>query len=164
MEYIDLKVEAKSLEHELLALVGKDGVNQIFSKIRQTQKNQCAGCGFIPAKNQRLKLYVDNIDTVQPSNSACYALCDACHALKHFQTLVENNQIVLCNSTYSQKDIIAIQRQSNKRVMAEIKYKKILLLKRNPAELLAELKEDGVIKDTKIKIVFGKNFNWQNCK
>ncbi len=152
-------------EQALLAISDVKTVQDLFKNLI-ISNNSCACCGYIPKENQRLKMHVLSIDEKNPSNSICQLLCEACFYIKHFDKAVENDYVVLVNSEYSQADLVRIQRKSTNAINAEIKNKRISVLKQKPSEYLEIIKKDSTQKSLYIKVVFSDKFkeNWKKCR
>lgn len=161
---IDYNIECCAKESQLLELMGKDSLKAYFEAVKKEYNNTCACCEFQPAPNQRLKLHVVSVNQEKPEMSPGVPLCEACFALKHFEGSVKKQEIKLVNSVYSQGDLLKIQRQSNARLKFEEDRKKIMGLKKSPEEYLKEILEDPKLIDPKIKVLFGRNLAWINCK
>lgn len=164
MQNLDGKIEVCHNEQTLLALVGRDVVNEMYKRARKESDGKCECCDYELKENQKFKMHIAKINEQEPESSRVFLICDACYYLKHFGLAVEKNYVRLVNSEYSQIDLIKIQRQSNKRTEYEIQKKRISLLKQPASEYYEQIKEDPKMINFYIKIVFRNNFDWTNCK
>jgi len=162
---VELKFDNCKNEYNLLELTDKSFVEKVYKDAAKRFKNTCCGCGYVCKENQKLKLHVERFNEEKPKDSViAFVLCDACFAIRHIEKAIENEQVVLANSVYSQRQLIAFQRESNKRTMYLINKKEIHMLKKTAKEYLEEIENDKDAFNNKIKVIFGKNFNWDNCK
>jgi len=157
---IDLKLEFCNKEQELLELIGKDSVMEMYLSAKSAN-NLCACCSYVPKNNQTLKLHVLKINKEIPQKSHIALLCEACYYHKHINKAIEEENIILANSQYSQIDLIKIQRESNRRTNYEVKKKRIVILKMTPSEYFTPLKDTPEAISPFMKLVFNKKFNWK---
>jgi hypothetical protein len=157
---IDTKIEVCQKETEALSALGKAKIFETYNSLVK-ENNICNCCDFKPNNNQRLKLHILEFNK---NNLNGVLLCDVCFLLKHFDKAVEQNVITLANSEYNQLDLIKIQRISNKSINMEIQKKTVALLKMSSQEYLDQIKQDKYAYNSNIKILFNKNFNWNNCR
>lgn len=162
---LDLTIDDCKNEMNLLNLTSRQFINKIYKEILLVSRNQCFGCGYQIKQGQKLKLHIIDFDESAPETTAKgIVLCDACYTIKHICPAIEKEQFILVNSIYSQKELIEKQRDSNKMTSCLLQKRKAIRLKKEPAEYWEAIQKNKNNLNPKIKVLFGKNFNWDNCK
>ena len=124
-------------------------------------KKQCIGCGYSPDNSLDLNCHIEECVMGDKDSAVIKLLCPACHAIRHFDLAAERNWVTLVNSVHSQEKLVEICREGRHVLMAEIEAKNIIILKsKNAKEYASELKLGKQRPNDKIKVVFGKNFDW----
>lgn len=163
LKKMNSKLECYNLEHELLELIGKASIALIYNDLRH-KSNVCAFCSYLPNPYQKLKLFVLEINKTTPSESKVTLLCDACFHLKHIDKAIQEDLIALVNSSYSQEELIRLQRKGTKNINQGYKDKTIAVLKITPQKFLEDIQKDPLLNSPHIKAVFYKKFDWSHCR
>lgn len=147
-------------EKEFVEIISKEKWEEIKSNIYEKSSDCCYGCGHTPKEKIMLKVHLHWWDEKDMETAECLLLCEACHAIKHFDIAVGNNWVVLVNSTYSQEELLQRNRTAGliKRDITEFK---IAVLKKPAEEYLNEIKASELNRNDKIKILFGNRFVWK---
>lgn len=179
---MELKVAICPSEREISQLIGKENWSSLINNSTKNQPVKCFFCGY-PQKEQnfnqinltpKLRHHIlpfdTNLDVKKDFNEIKIVItCDACHAIQHFDFGVKQKWFKLVNSNFDQTDLVKMCRWGNKIVNAyvignqEIE-KSIFLLKKTPEIYLNEIIESNLNYNDKIKVVFTKFFNWDNCR
>ena len=147
-------------EKEFVEIISKEKWEEIKSNIYTKSSGCCYGCGHTPVENTMLKVHLHWWDGTNLSTAEFLLLCEACHAIKHFDIAVVNNWVVLANSTYSQEELLQRNRTAGM-IKKDITEFKIAVLKKPAEEYLNEIKESELNRNDKIKILFGNRFVWK---
>lgn len=127
--------------------------------------SHCAGCGYVPETLAELSPHIDDCKLGDTNSASIRILCKACHAIKHFDIAAERGWVTLVNSTYSQEKLVEICREGRHILMAEMEANNIIILQhKDVREYASDLKSGKVRNNDKIKVVFGKNFDWTTKK
>lgn len=179
---MNLNIEISPSEKKIVEIIGKDKWNELRRKTIDFQPNKCVCCNYPEPENgfKRINLnpklnvhvlpYSPDLDLENDYDKLnTVILCDACHALKHFDVAVKNNWVKLANSSFSQLNLILACRWGNKLINAHIlgghKVEKMIFpLKKTPESYLEEIQESKLNVNPKIKVIFTKNFDWTNCR
>lgn len=133
--------------------------DKIIKDLLENGSETCCGCGYTTGKKESLQEHLNWWDGVNHDTAEFVLICEACHALKHFDKAIEKNWVVLVNSTYSQEDLIKRNR-SSAAIKKDLDEHKIVLLKKTPKEYFDEITESLSNRNPKTKILFGNKFNW----
>jgi hypothetical protein len=121
----------------------------------------CAGCGHSPSEALELDFHIEECKMGDPHSATVVMLCRACHAIRHFDMAAENGWVTLVNSIHSQETLVSICRDGRSRLIAEINANNIIILKnKNAKEYARQIKEEHIRHNDKIRVIFGKNFDW----
>lgn len=179
---MELNIEISPSEKEVVKIIGKDNWIKLIEKKTKNHPSNCFFCGFphhdanFKLVNQHPKLkhhilpFSNNLDLEKEFDVLeIVIVCDACHAIKHFDNAVKNNWVKLVNSNFDQVDLVKMCRWGNKIINAYIMggyrvEKNIFPLKKEPNVYLEEILESPLNINKKIKVIFTKNFNWNDCR
>jgi hypothetical protein len=121
----------------------------------------CVGCGHKPEDISELDYHVEGCQMGDPHSASVVMLCRACHAIRHFDMAAEKGWVTLVNSIHSQETLIAICRDGKNRLIAEINANNIMILKNvNAQEYARQIKDEHIRHNEKIKVIFGRSFEW----
>jgi hypothetical protein len=146
-------------EKDFVQIIGEQKWAEIKQKLYSTHSPNCSGCGYTEEKPENLQVHLNWWDGTNPDSAEFYLVCKGCHSIKHFDKAVEKNYAVLCNSAYTQEEIMILNRKGGK-IKHAMEIHKIILLKKTAQEYLNEIKESELNRSDKIKIIFGNKFNW----
>lgn len=179
---MELKIAICPSEKEISQIIGKDNWLNLIKISTHNQPLKCHFCGypqkeenFIPVNlapklRHHILPFDANIDIKKDFNELKIVItCDACHAIQHFDYGVKRNWFKLVNSNFDQTDLVKMCRWGNKIVNAYIignqeVEKSIFLLKKTPENYLSKIYESNLNYNDKIKVVFTKFFDWNNCR
>lgn len=179
---MDLNISICPSEKNIAKIIGSDNWSALSKQAFIDNPQKCFFCGFpkmednqkIVTSKPKLNIHVlpydENMDIEKEFEKLeTIVVCDACHAIQHFDYAVKNNWIKLVNSSFSQIDLVKICRWGNKMVNAYIigghkVEKNIFPLKRTPESYLEEISESKLNINKKIKVIFTKNFDWTTCR
>lgn len=139
---------------------GKEQYNEIVNNFYEKCSDICTGCGYSNGDKSFLQAHLHWWDEKNHDTAEFVFLCEACHAIKHFDKAVKNGWVVLVNSVYSQSELIVRNRRS-KIILDDIKSNKIVVLKKTAEEYLSEILESDLNRNEKTKILFGNKFVWK---
>lgn len=146
---------------ESLSEENKNKINQISENALSLQEHKCAGCDIEDIDEGRVNKLTVHIISGNPddiNSLKLVHLCLACHAIKHFDKAVENEWVLLVNSSLTQRNLMHYGRAGN--YASLYKSRDIIVLKKTPLEYLNELRESETNRNDKIKIIFTKKFQW----
>jgi hypothetical protein len=146
-------------EQDFCKLVGEQRWHEIKQTLYERSSPVCAGCGHTTSKPSKLQPHLNWWDGTNWESAEFYLVCEGCHSIKHFDRAVANNWVVLCNSVYTQEEIIKMNRSSGQ-IKHAIETHKIIILKKTAEEYLNEIKESELNRNDKTKIIFGNKFSW----
>lgn len=175
---MELTINISPSEKQISKIIGSENWTKLSQKTYNDNPHKCFYCGFpekvenskIISKNPKLNVHVmpfdeslnisENFETLDT-----IILCDACHAIQHFDFAVQKKWIKLVNSSFSQIDLVKVCRWGNRMVNAYIigghkVEKQIFPLKKSPESYLEEIKESKLNLNKKIKVIFTKDFDW----
>ena len=139
---------------------GREQYNEIIHSFYEKCSDSCNGCGYSNGDKGSLQAHLHWWDEKNHDTAEFVFLCEACHAIKHFDQAVKNGWVVLVNSVYSQSELIARNRRS-RIILEDIKLHKIVVLKKSAEEYLNEILESDLNRNEKTKILFGNKFVWK---
>lgn len=151
---------ASPSEQDFVKIVGEQRWAEIKHREYNNASPVCSGCGFTTHRTTQLQIHLNWWDGSNPETAEFYLVCEGCHTLKHFDKAVEQNWAVLCNSVYSQEELLIMNRSGGK-IKHAMDNHKIILLKKTAKQYLSELKESELNRNEKIKIIFGNKFTWK---
>lgn len=179
---MELNIAISPSEKEVAKIIGKDNWVDLINSKTNDLPMKCCFCNY-PEKeenfvrinlNPKLRYHIlpfsQEFDIKKDFHKLdIVVVCDACHAIQHFDNAVEKNWIKLVNSSFNQVDLVKICRWGNKMVNAYITggfrvEKNIFPLKKKPETYLVEINESPLNLNNKIKVIFTKNFDWSNCR
>ena len=177
-QLINLNLEVSPSEKAVSEKIGLENWNSLKKHIFQNSVSKCAGCGVNPLvegnENIKLNLHIlpfsEDFDLINNFlNLKGIFLCEACHSIKHVDFSVEKGWFQLVNSYLTQKQLVELCRSGNQAVNAHIMgghkvEKKIFLLKKPIKEYLEEILSEEKKFNSKTKVIFTKNFNWDNSR
>lgn len=179
---MELNIEICPSEKNVAKIIGPENWSFLSKFTFQNNPHRCYFCNYpepsellkVQSEKPRLNVHIlpfdENLNLEQDFKKLqTMLLCDACHAIQHFDFTVEKKWIKLVNSSFSQIDLIKICRFSNRMVNAYIMgghevEKHIFPLKKTPEKYLDEIKESKLNVNKKIKLIFTKNFDWSKCR
>ena len=147
-------------EKEFVDIISKEKWEEIKTNVYNKSQNCCYGCGHTPADIKMLTVHLHWWDEKDLKTAQFLLLCEGCHHIKHFDSAIENNFVVLVNSTYSQEELLRMNRIAGQ-IKENIENMKIVLLKKTAEEYFNEIKESELNRNSKTKILFGNKFNWK---
>lgn len=179
---MELNIEICPSEKNIAKIIGSDKWAMLSRYAFDNNPHRCHFCNYpepsehiqITSQKPRLNVHLlpfdESLDLEKDFKKLQTLLvCDACHALHHFDFSVQKNWIKLVNSSFSQTDLIKICRFSNRMVNAYIigghmVEKHIFPLKKTPQKYLDEINESKMNINKKIKVIFTENFDWSKCR
>lgn len=148
-------------ESDFSISIPKDEWREIRNKAYGSTQKQCIGCGHSPENPLELYIHIEECIMGDKDSAVIKLLCPACHSIRHFDIAAEKGWVILVNSVHSQERLVEICREGKHILMSEIESKNIIILKnKNVKEYASELKLGKQRLNDKIKVVFGKNFDW----
>ena len=146
-------------EKEFREKVGHEKFDELYNNLLNNNKI-CFGCGHAPTDKLMLKSHLEGWNGIDYKTAKMVLLCSACHSIKHCDISANNDWIRLCNTKYSQEELV--QRCRKDELRADLANERVFILNRLPQTLVDDLKnpETDPKKNEKIKIVFGKKFDW----
>ncbi len=138
---------------------GKDKYSEVIKKLYDNSSDTCLGCGYSHSNKELLQTHLQWWDEQNHDTAEFVLVCEACHAIKHFDQAVQKGWVVLVNSIYEQHELIRRNRRSSI-IKKDIEEHKIVLLKKNAEEYLKEIMESDLNRNAKTKILFGNKFTW----
>jgi hypothetical protein len=179
---MELNIAISPSEKQVAKIIGSDNWSKITKRVLEENAQKCFYCGY-PSRDENNKVtctqpklnihllpFAENLDLKNDfSQLDAVIVCDACHAIQHFDYAVKNNWLKLVNSSFNQIDLLKICRWSNRMVNAYILgghrvEKQIFPLKKTPESYLEEIKESDLNINKKIKVIFTKNFDWTSSR
>jgi hypothetical protein len=179
---MELNIAISPSEKEVAKIIGKDNWANLITEKTKNQPTKCFFCDYpqmeenferinlSPKLRHHIMPFSNEIDIKKDFNKLDIVIvCDACHAIQHFDNAVKNNWIKLVNSSFDQVDLVKACRWGNKIVNAYITggykvEKNIFPLKKTPESYLSEIMDSNLNVNKKIKVIFTKNFDWSNCR
>ena len=156
-----LKPSISESEKNFREKIGQSKWDELKIKFFAKSNGYCYSCGYIPEDKDELAFHVEKWDGVDPDTTELFLICKGCHAIKHFDSCVKNNWIVLCNSSMSQEELVRLCRDRNK-LTKVFNERKIILISKTPEKYLEEIRDiDYDKKLDKVKVVFRKEFSWK---
>lgn len=144
--------------------IGLENYNKLKEDGLKNSNFSCQGCKISPPSqdNARKSLFLNVIEenTEDYKQSKCVMLCKACTATQHIDMAIRNEWVTLVNSTYSQVQLIEMQRINQ--LHNNIKSENFRILKINPLEFLKKLENQEVNRINKTKIIFTSKFQWDD--
>lgn len=164
MEF-DLKPKISYSEKDFFLKLGENWVdikNEIHERILEEESYTCKGCNY-RAMNENLgkrilQLHLVEEDEEDPLKSLFVPLCKACHTTQHIDRAIELGQVNIVNSHYSQRSLIEMCRLSS--TAQPLRDGDIRILKTTPEEYLYDLKNNTLLKNSRVKIIFTNKFDW----
>lgn len=148
-------------EKDFISSIPKDEWKRLKTEAYGDGYKGCVGCGHKPDDMSELDFHVENCQIGDPDSAMVVMLCRACHTIRHFDMAVEKGWVTLVNSIHSQEKLVEICRDGKSRLVAEINASNIIILKnRNAKEYVHQIKEEHIKHNEKIKVIFGRNFDW----
>ena len=147
-------------EKEFRDKIGQVKFDELYTNLLSVSKT-CFGCRYEPTDKLILKPHLESWNGIDYKTAKMVLLCCACHSIKHIDVAVSNDWVRLCNSKYSQEELIQHCRKDALR--ADLANERVFILNRLPQTLVDDLRNIDVDpkKNEKIKIVFGKKFDWK---
>lgn len=138
---------------------GKEQYDEILKNVYENGSNTCVGCGYSKCNKSSLQAHLQWWDEDNHNTAEFVLLCEACHAIKHFDQAVEKGWVVLVNSVFQQYELI-IRNRSSATIRKDLDDHKIVLIKKTAEEYFNEILESDLNRNEKTKILFGKKFPW----
>ena len=138
---------------------GKEQYDEILKKVYENSSDTCIGCGYSTGDKESLQAHLQWWDEVNHDTAEFVLVCEACHAIKHFDHTIQNGWVVLVNSIYPQHELIRMNRSSGA-IRDGMNKSKIILLKKTAEEYWREILESDLNRNEKTKILFGHKFPW----
>ena len=161
MSSFSLKLGFCPSETDFKISISKEDWESIRKESYDSGSNQCIGCGYSPENHFELDCHIEYCVLGNKDSAVIKLLCRACHAIRHFDTAVEQGWVTLVNSVHSQEKLVEICREGRHALMSEIDANNIIILKNKQAKQYAiDLKSGEERPNDKIKVIFGKNFDW----
>jgi hypothetical protein len=151
-------------EKDFISKLSPEDWKEMKEGVYKKQGLVCCGCGWKPDSPSKLQFHLVHLNEEQPKESLVKMICAPCHLIRHFDYAAKNDLLVLVNSCYSQAELVQRCRSSNKTILKDIEEKRIMVLKKKPLEYSMELSESEFNRNDKIKVIFSKNFSWDNSK
>lgn len=179
---MDLNIAISPSEKEVAKIIGKNNWIDLITNKTKNLPTKCCFCDYpqnmenfkrlnlSPKLRHHILPFPSDFDLKKDYEKIeVVIVCDACHAIQHFDNAVQNNWVKLVNSSFTQSDLVKICRWGNKMVNAYILggfkvEKNIFPLKKHPETYLNEIIESPLNINNKIKVIFTKNFDWNNCR
>ncbi|SRR3990170_5424 len=138
---------------------GREKYNEIIKDVFENGSDTCLGCGYTNGDKESLQAHLQWWNGTEHDTAEFILLCEACHALKHFDLVVKNNWAVLVNSIYQQYELLRRNR-STAFIKEDLDTHKIVLLKKTAEEYFKEITESDLNRNEKTKVLFRKDFPW----
>jgi hypothetical protein len=161
MSSFNLTLSFGPSDKDFINSISKEDWKNLRDEAYTNHPHQCIGCGYVPENLIELDTHIDDCIMGDKNSAIIRLLCRACHAIKHFDIAAENGWVTLVNSAHSQEKLVEICRIGRHALMAEIDANNIIVLKNTDVRKYASELKSGKVRHTdKIKVVFGKNFDW----
>lgn len=148
-------------ERDFISSIPKDEWKRLKVEACVSECTSCTGCGHTPNESSELDFHIEECRMGDPHSATLVILCRACHAIRHFDMSAEKGWVTLVNSIHSQETLVSICRSGKNRLVAEINANNIIILKnRNAVEYANQIKDERIRHNEKIKVIFGRNFDW----
>ena len=164
MSKFELTLNIAPSDNEFKKAIGEDEWEKLKTEYIQKNAYTCQGCGFHTVNSNMLHLHIISGKIEDAKNANMTILCLACHWTQHIDWAAKQGLIKLANASISQAEIIRNGRSGAKTINDNIKNRTIILLDKNPIEYANEIKNNSLKKRKKIKAIFGKKFDWDQCK
>ena len=158
VDKFELFLKASDSDKKHIKFLGIEFWNNMANFLLEKNNKTCQSCGYKPSDIGFLELHVIKGDLNNIENYKFSLLCKSCHTLQHAEEAVNANWIKLCNSIYSQSELVRISRSGNINLLNKIKSKEIILLDLDSKKYIEDIKGDLFNKRKTIKAIFGKNF------
>lgn len=161
----DIKPRISTSEKDFFLKLGPNWLeikNNIHSETIKENDYCCQGCGY-RVMNQSiasriLGLHLVDENEENPEKSFFISLCKACHTTQHIDVAINQDWVMIVNSSFSQKSLIEMCRINS--VSQYLKDGEIRILKTTPIEYLESLKNNTLPLHSRVKVIFTKNFEW----
>jgi hypothetical protein len=164
MSYFQLILRITPSIKEFRDKIGLDNYNKLKEEGLKNSNFSCQGCKISPPSQDsaRKTLFLNVIEENQEDcmQSKCVTLCKACTATQHVDSAIKNEWVTLVNSTFSQVQLIEMQRINQ--LQNNIRPENFRILKINPLEFLKKLENQEVNRINKTKIIFTSKFEWDD--
>lgn len=149
--------------------IGVDKFNALTEITIKKDNFVCKGCGFRPINEtiarKILYLHLIEEDKVDYTKSKCVSLCKACLTTQHIDQAIKSGFVTLVNSTFSQAQLIEMQRINA--LHNSVRPENYRVLETNPLEFLEKMEGDNagiksLTRFNKTKVVFTSKFEWDD--
>ena len=119
---MELNIAISPSEKEVAKIIGKDNWANLITEKTKNQPTKCFFCDYpqmeenferinlSPKLRHHIMPFSNEIDIKKDFNKLDIVIvCDACHAIQHFDNAVKNNWIKLVNSSFDQVDLKSLQ-------------------------------------------------------
>ena len=175
---IDLTLKVTTPSNAYRKAIGAEEFARVTKETNMLYDNTCQCCGWKPLeeegedesqfeyKKKHLILHVEEFNEANPLDSKVTLLCRSCYVINHIDLGINEGFVKLVNSRFTQRDLIRISWSdasrdnivNHNREQAK-KDRAYIELKRDPLEILEEIKEDHESSHLQmLKVVFTDKF------